>query len=354
MISSSIVNEYMERQGSARIKPLYRNEPFTWGESPQKILHSIQARLDQVLIGKQQCNKQVISCLLAGGHLLIEDRPGVGKTMLANAIAKLLGGQFNRIQITSDMLPADIIGGMVLQPLTQQLVFRQGPIMANVVLADELNRTSPRTQSALLEVLEDRAISVEGETYPLPSPFLFIATQNPVHYEGTNPLPEAQLDRFMMQLSIGYPGKRDEMELIKQFATGVRNRLTEQRPIVTDIEWLQMQKELQAVFVHDSLIEYMTTVAERTRYSQELTLGLSPRAMRDWLRAGQAYAYIEGRGYMLPDDLLVQAESVLLHRLRWQQSRLVSGIDAGAWLKQLLREIPIASTESSQDRRKGK
>lgn len=354
MISSSIAKEHMERQSKVRLQPIYKDEPFIWGQSPQHILHSMQARLDEVLIGKQQFNKQAISCLLAGGHLLIEDRPGVGKTMLATAIARLLGGQFNRIQFTSDMLPADIIGGMVLQPVTQQLMYRHGPIMANVILADELNRSSPRTQSALLEVLEDRSVSVEGERYKLPSPFLFIATQNPVQYEGTNPLPEAQLDRFMMQLSIGYPARQDEKELIKQFATGARQQVTELRPIVTDIEWLQMQKELQSIFVHDSLIEYMTAVAERTRQAKELVLGLSPRAMRDWLRAGQAYAYMEGRGYLLPDDLYLQAEAVLLHRLKWQQPKMISGINTNAWLQQLLREIPITSTEAVHDRRKGK
>lgn len=354
MISSSIVNEHIDRQDKVRLQSVYKDEPFIWGQSPQHILNSMQARLDQVLIGKQSFNKQVVSCLLAGGHLLIEDRPGVGKTMLATAIARLLGGQFNRIQFTSDMLPADIIGGMVLQPATQQLMFRQGPIMANIVLADELNRTSPRTQSALLEVLEDGAVSVEGERHVLPSPFLFIATQNPIHYEGTNRLPEAQLDRFMMQLSIGYPAKQDEMELIKQFATGARQRVTELRPIVTDMEWLQMQRELQTVFVHDTLIEYMAAVAERTRQTAELSLGLSPRAMRDWLRAGQAYAYMEGRGYLLPDDLFLQAEAVLLHRLKWEQSKTLSGIDANAWLSQLLRDIPMTSTESSQVRRNGK
>lgn len=338
MIPSSFSNQRLETPSGG--------ERFEWAIPPQQLLQRMQSKLDHILLGKQLEIKQVLSCMLAGGHLLLEDVPGVGKTMVATAIARLLGGQFHRIQFTSDLLPADIVGGMVLDRNGQGLVFRPGPIMANVVLGDELNRATPRTQSALLEALEDQSISVEGQTYSLPNPFVFIATQNPLQYEGTHGLPEAQRDRFMMQVSIGYPSKKDEITLLTQYAEGVRAQVTKLRPVMSELEWVQMQQEIQTIYVHPSLIEYMTEIATATRALPECKLGLSPRALRDWLRAGQAYAYMEGRSFMLPDDLLAQAVAVLSHRI--ELSGKASSSSKQQFIARLLQEIPLSGKDGLQ------
>lgn len=317
---------------------------FQWAIQPQQLLQRMQVKLEDILLGKQVEIKQVIVCMLAGGHLLIEDVPGVGKTMLATSIARLLGGQFHRIQFTSDLLPTDIIGGMVLDRHHQGLVFRPGPIMANVVLGDELNRSSPRTQSALLEALEERSVSIEGHSYLLPEPFVFIATQNPLQYEGTHGLPEAQRDRFMMQVSLGYPSKGSEIQLLTQYAEGSRVQLTKLRPVMSDVEWMQMKKEIQSIYVHPSLIEYMADVASVTRTIPDCRLGLSPRALRDWLRAGQAYAYMEGRSFMLPDDLLDPAIAVLAHRIELQ-GRANNSHSKELFVSKLLQDIPFSKLD---------
>jgi len=315
---------------------------YRWTQPPSVLLKRMEQRLGQVLLGKEATIREVMIGLLAGGHLLIEDVPGVGKTMLATAIARLIGGKFHRIQFTSDLMPADIVGGMIVDAGGRGLVYREGPIMANVVLADELNRASTKTQSALLEALEHRSVSIEGTTYSLPQPFVFIATQNPLRYEGTNRLLEAQLDRFMMQLSIGYPSKQAEQELLEQFAAARRPQPELLRSIISHDEWQQMQTELLKVYVHPSLLAYMTEVAAATRNNDELLLGLSPRALRDWLRAAQANAYMQGRGFIVPDDLLQYGVSILAHRIE------LSGYSSTYAQKQemivnLLQHIPITS-----------
>ena len=337
MVLSSITHSTAEQHS---IDIGIQSSSFQWAVKPQLLLQRMQGKLEDILLGKQAEVKQVLVCMLAGGHLLLEDVPGVGKTMLATSIARLLGGQFHRIQFTSDLLPADIVGGMVLDREDRGLVFRPGPIMANIVLGDELNRSSSRTQSALLEALEDRTVSVEGHSYALPEPFVFIATQNPMQYEGTHGLPEAQRDRFMMQLSLGYPSKQDEMSLLTQYAEGTRYEVTKLRPVMSDVEWLQMQKEIQYIYVHPSLIEYMTDVASATRTSVDCKLGLSPRALRDWLRAGQAAAYFEGRSFILPDDMLAQAVAVLSHRIELR-SRSNNSSSKEQFISKLLSDIPV-------------
>lgn len=314
-----------------------------WAIPPQQLLHRMQDRLQEMLLGKQAEIKQVLVCMLAGGNLLIEDVPGVGKTMLATTIAKLLGGNFHRIQFTSDLMPADIVGGMVLDRNGRGLEFRPGPIMANVVLGDELNRATPRTQSALLEALEDRSISIEGTTYLLPDPFMFIATQNPFHFEGTHGLPEAQRDRFMMQVSLGYPGKKEEMHLLTQYAEGTRMQMSRIRPIMTELEWKQMKHDVQSIYVHPSLIQYMTEIAYASRVLPDCRLGLSPRALRDWLRVGQAHAFLEGRSFMLPDDLFMHATCVLSHRI--EMSTKTSGNTKVQFIQKLLRDIPVSHAD---------
>jgi len=322
-----------------------------WPEAPQVLLHRLLVKVESVLLGKQQVIRNTLIALLAGGHVLLEDVPGVGKTLLAQAFARAVGGDFKRIQFTSDMLPADIVGGVVLDSRTSELVYRPGPIMGNVVLADEINRTSPRTQSALLEAMEERRVTVEGKTRKLPVPFMLIATQNPLSFEGTNTLPEAQLDRFMMRLTIGYPGLAEEKRMLEQYAGGNRIEPDRLRPVIAAEEWLQMQAEARQTHMHPSLLEYMVQVADETRRAPEVMLGLSPRALRDWLRASQANAYMEGRGYAVPDDLLATADAVLPHRLSLRFNAVASGADAAAVIRRTIRECRLPAAAGSGKRR---
>lgn len=318
-----------------------RQEAQPWPEPPQVLLQRLIHRIDHVLLGKKETITHLITAMLAGGHVLLEDVPGVGKTMLASACARVLGGEFKRIQFTSDMLPADVIGGSVWDSRISELVYRPGPIMANIVLADEINRTSPRTQSALLEAMEERRISIEGETRKLPEPFVLIATQNPLSYEGTNTLPEAQLDRFMMRLSIGYPSMENEARMLEQYAAGSRPEPHQLRPVLMLEEWLRMQREARLGHVHPGLLEYMAKVTDATRRAPELELGLSPRAGRDWLRAAQARAYVEGRRYVLPDDLFATGEVVLTHRLN---GIAAGGRSASEALTRIMRNTPLPAS----------
>lgn len=318
-----------------------------WPEAPQVLLHRLLVKVESVLLGKQQVIKNTLISLLAGGHVLLEDVPGVGKTLLAQAFARAVGGEFKRIQFTSDMLPADIVGGVVLDARSGELVYRPGPIMGNVVLADEINRTSPRTQSALLEAMEERRVTVEGKTRKLPVPFMLIATQNPLSFEGTNTLPEAQLDRFMMRLTIGYPGSAEEKRMLEQYAGGSRVEPERLRPVIATEEWLQMQAEARQTHMHPALLDYMVQVADATRRSSGVVLGLSPRALRDWLRAAQASAYMEGRGYAVPDDLLQTAEAVLPHRLSLRYGAAAAGEDAAAVIRRTIRECPLPAAAGS-------
>jgi MoxR-like ATPase len=318
-----------------------------WPEAPQVLLHRLLVKVESVLLGKQQVIKHTLTALLAGGHVLLEDVPGVGKTLLAQAFARAVGGDFKRIQFTSDMLPADIVGGVVLDTRTSELVYRPGPIMGNVVLADEINRTSPRTQSALLEAMEEKHVTVEGKTRKLPVPFMLIATQNPLSFEGTNTLPEAQLDRFMMRLTIGYPGAAEEKRMLEQYADGNRIEPERLRPVIATEEWLQMQAETRQTHMHPALLDYMVRVADATRRAPEVHLGLSPRALRDWLRASQANAYMEGRGYAVPDDLLATADAVLPHRLSLRYSAAAAGSDAVDVIRRTIRECPFPAVLGS-------
>ena len=276
-------------------------------------LRLLQERIDSVIKGKPQAVKMAIVTLLGRGHLMIEDVPGVGKTTLAFTLAKATNCSFQRIQFTSDMLPTDIIGVSIYNPDTKNFDFKQGPIFANIVLADEINRTSPKTQSALLEAMNERRVSVDRKTYTLPEPFMVIATQNPIEYHGTFPLPESQIDRFMMHIKLGYP----ETGYEKQALVGQSSLefLEAMKPVITGDEILRMQKLVDAVKVDDSLLDYLMSIIIATRNDEKIRLGASTRGAQFLLKAAKANAFYEGRDYVVPEDIKDLAPTVLGHRL---------------------------------------
>ena len=278
-----------------------------------EIVRRIVTNVESAVLGKQQTIKLSVVALLAGGHILLEDAPGLGKTSLARALSKTLGCRFVRMQFTPDLLPSDILGSSVYRPATGDFEFRPGPIFTNILLADEINRTTPRNQSALLEAMSERQVSIEGTTHQLQQPFLVIATQNPYEFEGTYPLPENQLDRFMMCLSVGYPDRQAELEILQRHRSG---QPVDGLAAVTNAdEVLELQKQVQAVTVDKSLAEYMLELTTRTRSHNELTLGVSTRGALTLYRASQAMAYVEGRSYVIPDDIKHVAIPVLAHRI---------------------------------------
>ena len=270
-------------------------------------------QLDQVLLGKTEQTKLAVACILARGHLLIEDLPGMGKTSLSQAIAQSLGLSYQRIQFTSDLLPADILGVTIFDKRDSQFVFNPGPIFKQMVLADEINRASPKTQSALLEAMAEEQITVDGKTYALPSPFFVIATQNPTEQSGTFPLPESQLDRFLMRLSIGYPSREAEMAMLK--GEGLSNYQHKLPQCLSPTELVELQEQADSVSTSDVLFNYLLALVESSRQQQE-GYGLSPRASKAILQAAKAWALIEGRHYLIPEDVQAVFLPVAQHRMR--------------------------------------
>ena len=269
--------------------------------------------IETVIVGKPEAVEQTLVAVLAGGHLLVEDVPGVGKTTLARALARSIGGSFSRVQCTPDLLPGDVTGVHVLDQRQGTFVFQPGPIFANVVLADELNRATPRTQAALLEAMEERQVTLEGTTRPLPNPFLVIATQNPVELEGTFPLPEAQLDRFLLRLRIGYPNEQDELELVDRFASAAP--LDEVMPVLDLPHLIALIRSVRDIRVEPSIRQYVVALVRGTREHASVRLGASPRATLALFHAAQAQAAIRGRTFVVPDDVKSLAGPVLSHRL---------------------------------------
>lgn len=305
---------------------------------------AMRARLDtviktaeQVVFGKGGEIRLALACLLARGHLLIEDLPGVGKTTLAHLLARLMGVGFHRIQFTSDLLPADVLGVYVYERDAARFTFHPGPIFTHVVLADEINRATPRAQSALLEAMEERQVTIENETHPLPQPFFVIATQNPSDQIGTFALPESQLDRFLMCISLGYPDRRAERALLK--ASDRRVALAELAPVLSREELLALQDKVDAVHVSDALLDYVQDVLEYSRRAPQFGCGLSPRAGLALLRAARAWALIDGRTHVMPDDIQAVLPSVAVHRLRPVDG--ARGVDAAFVREQLANAVPI-------------
>ncbi|MBM3793288.1 MAG: MoxR family ATPase [Acidobacteria bacterium] len=275
----------------------------------------LEAALNSVIRGKPDVVRMALVGLLARGHLLIEDVPGVGKTTLAHALARAIDCGFQRVQFTADMLPGDVLGVTILNAQTREFEFKKGPVFTNILLADEINRSTPKTQSALLEAMNELQVTIDGHSYPLDPPFMVIATQNPVEHHGTYPLPESQLDRFLLLLRIGYPDRAAELEILRQVAGGGGGAGVQLQPVLTAAELLALQNAAAQVRVERSVADYMLAIVERTRNSESLVLGVSPRGAQALYRATQALALIEGRDYALPEDVKRLAVPVFAHRV---------------------------------------
>ncbi len=300
-------------------------------------LKLLMDQVGSVLYGKEEQIKQSVVCLLSGGHLLIEDLPGMGKTTLAHALAKVIGFDYQRVQFTSDMLPADILGASIFNSNTGDFVFHKGPVFTQLLLADEINRTTPKTQSALLEAMEERQVTVEGETHLLPPSFFVIATQNPVSQYGTFPLPESQLDRFLMRIQLGYPTEAAERELL--VGGDVRSQIAN-LPVCLDLDELsQIRKGCQSVKVAESIIDYVQRLIRYTRESPDLEYGISPRGGLALLNCAKSWAYIEGREYVVPEDIQGLLEPVFAHRLRTSDNAAEYG--GNALIRKILNQVDV-------------
>ncbi|MFO5494757.1 MAG: AAA family ATPase [Cuspidothrix sp.] len=297
-------------------------------------IDALTQNLARTIVGKNEAIRLVIVALLGGGHALLEDVPGVGKTLLAKSLARSLDGKFQRLQCTPDLLPTDITGTNIWNPKSGEFTFLPGPIFANVLLADEINRATPRTQSALLEVMEERQVTVDGVSRPVPQPFFVIATQNPIEYQGTFPLPEAQMDRFMLSLSLGYPSESEEMQMLKNLQSGLQ--VNDLQPCVTLEDIQELRQACSQIKVEASLQEYILELVRTTRQDEEITLGVSPRGTVALQKATQALAFILGRDHALPDDIKFLAPHILCHRLIPRGGRNAKSI-----VERLLRSVPI-------------
>jgi MoxR-like ATPase len=307
----------------------------TLEQTGEKVL----ANVERVIVGKHHEVRLALVALLCRGHLLIEDVPGTGKTVLAKAIARSLGCSFRRIQFTPDLLPSDVTGLSIYNQKTQEFEFRPGPIMSQVVLADEINRATPKTQSSLLESMEERQATVDGTTYSMPDPFLVIATQNPIEYEGTFALPEAQLDRFMLRIRLGYPQPLEEVVILDEQK---RHHPLEELEVVCSVDELRgMQNAIRDIYVDPSVAEYIVRLVGATRTHPDVYLGASPRGSIALYRAGQALAGLLGRDYVIPDDIKSLAEPALAHRLIIKTSSSIHDVQSGGVVRELLESIPI-------------
>ncbi len=302
-------------------------------------LPELKARLASVILGKSAAIDQVLVALLSASHILMEDVPGVGKTTLAKAVARCFDGDFKRVQFTPDLLPTDILGSSIFNPKDGSFTFKEGPIFTHVLLADEINRASPRTQSALLEAMSERQVSIEGATRKLPAPFLVIATQNPVEFHGTYPLPEAQLDRFGLRVGLGYPEPEQEVEVL--YSQIERHPLEDLKPVIDGPAVLALQAATRAVRVDRTLGRYIVALAEATRHHASVQLGGSPRATLALFRAAQARALLGGRNYAVPEDVKAEAVSVLAHRLALETKARYGGGSKESVVEEILDQVRV-------------
>ncbi len=303
------------------------------------ICFKIMDNISRVIVGKQESVKLILVALLADGHVLLEDVPGVGKTLLARSLAASIGGSYKRIQFTPDLLPSDITGFNIYLQNEGRFKFQQGPVMANILLADEINRTVPRTQSSLLESMEERQVTVDGTTFLLPVPFFVIATQNPVEHEGIFPLPEAQLDRFLIKIDMGYPDKEEEMNILKRFQ--IDDPFSSLTPVATPEQIFALQQERKKIIVSAPVREYITTIVQATRKHNMIKFGASPRGSMALMRAAQALAALDGRDFTLPDDVKALIRPVLSHRLILNDNERLRGEKPDRILTQILNQTPI-------------
>lgn len=305
----------------------------------QQVVSDLRTQLGRVILGKPEVLENVLTALLGGGHILMEDVPGTGKTTLAKALARSLRAEFKRVQFTPDLLPTDILGSSVYDPKSGAFDFKAGPIFANVLLADEINRASPRTQSSLLEAMSERQVSIEGTTRALPASFLVIATQNPVEFHGTYPLPEAQLDRFAMRINLGYPGRAEEVEVL--FAQFHHHPLDDLEPVADAATVLELMETVRATRVERRLAGYLVDLATATRRHPELRMGCSPRGTLALLRMTQARAFLAGRDFAQPEDVKAVAVPTLAHRLMLETKARYSGRSKEDLVRELLEQVPV-------------
>jgi len=331
----------------ASLSMIQREPPRNLSKAPENgpevrplVLEAVVRRISQVVRDKDDVIRLMLIGVLARGHLLLEDVPGVGKTTLARALARALGGSFSRVQLTSDLLPADILGGHVLDKKSGELVLRRGPIFANIVLADELNRATPRTQSGLLEAMAERSVSIEGVTHALPEPFLVIATQNPSEHHGVYPLPESQLDRFLVRTSVGYPGEDVERSLLVG-RSGPTNDVDSIEPALTPEHVSKLCTSVDEVALGDEGAAYLQAIVRATRESRALEIGVSTRGLLSYARAVRARALISGRTFVTPDDVHALAVPVCAHRVVLKGSRRADRVEAEAVIRELVTRVPV-------------
>jgi MoxR-like ATPase len=309
---------------------------FLTSLSGEKII----AEVGKAIVGRREALELVLLSILSDGHILIEDYPGLGKTLMAKSFAKVLGLDFKRIQFTSDLLPADITGSYVLDRRTSEFVLRKGPIFSNLLLADEINRAPPRTQSALLEAMQERQVTIENETFRLSLPFITIATQNPIEYEGTYPLPEAQIDRFLVRIEVGYPTLEEEEEILRRRNERKKEEVDLEQ-VSTSEEILEMQKEVETIHVEPSVQRYMVDIVRRTRVHKDVEVGCSPRGSLALLKLSKARAWLSGREFVIPDDVKSVAKPALAHRIILKPEHWLRGGKATTVVEQVLSEVPV-------------
>ena len=305
---------------------------------------AIIEEISKVIVGKREVLQKIMVGILSGGHLLFEDYPGLAKTMIARCFSQTLGCEFSRIQFTPDLLPSDITGTYIFNQKTGEFELRRGPLFANIILADEINRAPPKTQAALLEAMQEKQVTLEGKTKKLAEPFIVFATQNPIEYEGTYPLPEAQLDRFLMRISVGYPTSEQEKEIIDRRIARKKEEFS-LRKVVSTKELLSMQRTCETIFVHDSIKEYIVNIVSSTRNNPSIEVGASPRASLALMRLGRAQAALGGRDFVIPDDVKMVASEVLSHRIILKQELWYRRISPTSVVEDLLESIPVPKAE---------